>query len=248
MGKENISIEFNQVTKSYPLYHHISSGLKSLLLNPLKFYSFLKDKNYTAIEDISFYVNKGECLGLIGKNGAGKSTSLGLMAGVLRPSSGNVMVNGRVAAMLELGGGFHPDLTGLNNIYLNAILLGLTKKEVDEKINDIVSFSELEEFINEPIRIYSSGMLARLGFSIISQINPEILIIDEVLAVGDAKFQHKCLKVIESFKNNGVTVVIVSHNTDDIKKYCDKVAWFENHKLRAFGNCLDIIQQYELTI
>ncbi|MGX9418676.1 ABC transporter ATP-binding protein [Vibrio sp. WJH972] len=244
-SRSNCAIEFCDVTKSYPLYHHISMGLKGLIFNPQKIKSFLKDKKFTAIENVSFSVEKGDCLGIVGKNGAGKSTSLGLMAGVIIPSNGIVRVNGRVAAMLELGGGFHPDLTGRDNIYLNAILLGLTKHEVDLIIEDIIEFSELGEFINEPIRIYSSGMLARLGFSVISKIEPDIIIIDEVLAVGDSSFQKKCLDVIKDFIRKKITVVIVSHNIDDIRKHCNKVAWFEEHRLKVFGNSSDVIKQYE---
>ncbi len=243
-NQDDIAIEFTNVTKSYPLYHNISSGLKGLILNPKKILNFFSEKKYTAIENVSFSIKKGDCVGIIGKNGAGKSTSLGLMAGVLKPSHGSVRVTGRVAAMLELGGGFHPDLTGRENIYLNAILLGLTKREVDDVVEGIIEFSELGDFINEPIRIYSSGMLARLGFSVISRIEPDILIIDEVLTVGDNSFQKKCSDVIKTFISKKITVIIVSHNINDIKNYCNKVAWFEENKLKEFGRCSDVIFQY----
>lgn len=237
-------IEFCNVTKEYPLYHHIGSGIKDLLFHPRRAISLLKGRKYLSIEDISFQVNKGESVALIGRNGAGKSTSLGLVAGVLKPSKGEVKVKGRVASMLELGGGFHPELTGRENIKLNATLLGLRRKEVNKRLEDIIAFSELGDFIDEPIRVYSSGMLAKLGFSVISQVDPDVLIIDEVLAVGDITFQRKCMKTINDFKARGVTILFVSHNMEDVKKICDKVIWVENHRLKAMGDADPIVEQY----
>ncbi|KAJ9432535.1 lipopolysaccharide transport system ATP-binding protein [Candidatus Pantoea symbiotica] len=240
-----IAIEFDKVTKRYPLYHHIGSGIKELIFNPKRALSLLSGRSYLAIEDISFQIKKGESVALIGRNGAGKSTSLGLVAGVIKPSEGKVNVTGRVASMLELGGGFHPELTGRENIRLNATLLGLRKKEINAKINEIIEFSELGEFIDEPIRVYSSGMLAKLGFSVITQVDPEILIIDEVLAVGDISFQKKCIDVINEFKKKGVTILFVSHSMGDISKVCDKVIWIENHKIRRIGESTQVIQEYK---
>ena len=239
-----IAIEFKNVSKSYPLYHHIGSGVKDLIFHPGRALSLLKGRKYKAIEDISFIVNKGEAVALIGRNGAGKSTSLGLVTGVIRPSSGSVITHGRIASMLELGGGFHPELTGRENIILNATLLGLRKKKALEKLKDIIEFSELGSFIDEPIRVYSSGMLAKLGFSVISQVDPDILIIDEVLAVGDVSFQRKCIETIREFKKRGTTILFVSHNMSDVEKICDKVIWIENHKLQAVGKADVIIPQY----
>lgn len=233
-------IEVNNVQKAYPLYHHINSGIKNLILHPSKFIKHLKQSRYLALDDISFSIDKGESVALIGKNGAGKSTMLSLLAGVLKPDKGIVKTTGRIASMLELGGGFHPELTGRENIRLNATLLGLTKKEVENKIDDIILFSELDDFIDQPIRIYSSGMLAKLGFSVISCVDPDILIVDEVLAVGDYEFSKKCLNVINNFKSKGVTIFLVSHNMDDVKKFCDKVIWIENHKVKEIGS-VDIV-------
>ncbi|MCW0306897.1 ABC transporter ATP-binding protein [Pantoea ananatis] len=238
-------IEFSNVTKRYPLYHHLGSGVKELLFNPKRAIGLLKGKSYLAIENISFKVEKGEAVALIGRNGAGKSTSLGLVAGVLRPTEGTVTVKGRVASMLELGGGFHPELTGRENIVLNATLLGLRRKELKGKIDKIIEFSELGEFIDEPIRVYSSGMLAKLGFSVITQVDPDILIIDEVLAVGDISFQKKCIETINEFRNKGVTILFVSHNLGDVEKVCDRVIWIENHKLKQSGNCKQVIDSYK---
>ncbi|BEO79872.1 hypothetical protein SMTE5_09030 [Serratia marcescens] len=240
----SVAIEFKNVTKRYPLYHHIGSGIKELIFNPRRALSLLSGRSYLAIEDISFQVQKGESVALIGRNGAGKSTSLGLVAGVMKPSSGSVHVVGRVASMLELGGGFHPELTGRENIRLNATLLGLRRKELKQRLDKIIEFSELGEFIDEPIRVYSSGMLAKLGFSVITQVNPDILIIDEVLAVGDIAFQRKCINTINEFKRKGVTILFVSHNLDDVEKICDKVIWIENHKMKSIGDAHSIISQY----
>lgn len=241
----SIVIEFQNVTKSYPLYHHIGSGIKELIFNPRRALSLLTGRSYLAIENINFTVNKGESVALIGRNGAGKSTSLGLVAGVMKPSSGQVNVVGRVASMLELGGGFHPELTGRENITLNAILLGLRRKELKQRMDKIIEFSELGEFIDEPIRVYSSGMLAKLGFSVISQVDPDILIIDEVLAVGDIAFQRKCLATINDFKRKGVTILFVSHNLSDVEKVCDKVIWIENHRLKDMGEASTVIAAYK---
>ncbi|MBL5824651.1 ABC transporter ATP-binding protein [Serratia fonticola] len=241
----SVVIEFKNVTKRYPLYHHIGSGIKELIFNPRRALSLLTGRSYLAIDDISFQVKKGESVALIGRNGAGKSTSLGLVAGVMRPSSGTVSVTGRVASMLELGGGFHPELTGRENIRLNAILLGLRRKELKERLDKIIEFSELGDFIDEPIRVYSSGMLAKLGFSVITQVDPDILIIDEVLAVGDISFQRKCLKTIDEFKKKGVTILFVSHNLADVEKVCDKVIWIENHKMREMGDAQLVISHYK---
>ncbi|WP_454877803.1 ABC transporter ATP-binding protein [Serratia inhibens] len=241
----SIAIEFKNVTKRYPLYHHIGSGIKELIFNPRRAFNLLRGRSYLAIGDISFQVQKGESVALIGRNGAGKSTSLGLVAGVMRPTSGTVSVQGRVASMLELGGGFHPELTGRENIRLNATLLGLRRKELKERLDKIIEFSELGDFIDEPIRVYSSGMLAKLGFSVITQVDPDILIIDEVLAVGDISFQRKCLNTIGEFKAKGVTILFVSHNLADVEKICDKVIWIENHKMREIGDAKTVISHYK---
>lgn len=238
-------IVFNNVTKKYPLYHHIGSGIKELLFHPKRALNLFRGRQYLAIENISFTVNKGEAVALIGRNGAGKSTSLGLVAGVIKPTAGQVSTRGRVASMLELGGGFHPELTGRENIYLNATLLGLRRKEVQQRIDKIIEFSELGQFIDEPIRVYSSGMLAKLGFSVITQVDPDVLIIDEVLAVGDIAFQAKCIKTIREFKSRGVTILFVSHNMKDVEKICDRVVWIENHKLKQIGAAKEIVEQYK---
>lgn len=238
------TIVFAGVSKTYPMYHHVHGGLKNFAFRARKSLKALRSEAYTAIHDISFSVKRGQCLGVVGRNGAGKSTLLGLAAGVIRPSKGQVSVNGRVAPMLELGGGFHPDLTGRENIMLNGVLMGMRRAKVRATMGRIIEFSGLGEFIDEPIRIYSSGMLAKLGFSVITQIDPEILIVDEVLAVGDFEFQKKCRAEIDSFRKRGVTILLVSHSMDDIAAVCDRVIWIENHRIRMSGAPDQIIRQY----
>lgn len=241
----NNVIEFINVTKHYPLYHHIGSGIKELLFNPGKALMLLRGKNYMAIKNVSFTIQKGESVALIGRNGAGKSTALGLVTGVLKPTTGKVKVKGRVASMLELGGGFHPELTGRENIKLNATLLGLRQREIKQRIENIIEYSELGDFIDEPIRVYSSGMLAKLGFSVMSQVEPDILIIDEVLSVGDISFQRKCIHTINDFKHKGVTILFVSHNMENVRQVCDRVIWIENNTVKMNGNTCEVTTAFE---
>ncbi|MBI4690162.1 MAG: ABC transporter ATP-binding protein [Nitrospirae bacterium] len=215
-------ITFENVTKSYHLYHNVIGGVKNFLFDIPKAISSIKNSRFEALHNISFEVYRGETIGVMGRNGAGKSTILGLIAGVLKPSKGRVSVNGRISPLLELGAGFNSELTGRENIILNGVLLGLTRAEVINKMHDIIEFSELAEFIDQPIRVYSSGMVARLGFSVAIHTNPDILLVDEILAVGDVEFQKKCYKKMLDFKKKGVTIVLVSHSPDDIEKFCDR--------------------------
>ncbi len=228
-------IIFDKVSKSYPLYHHITGGIKNFLLHLPKAVHGMKNSRFEALRNISFEVLRGETLGIIGRNGAGKSTTLGLIAGVLKPSKGRITVKGKVSPLLELGGGFHSELTGKENVLLNGVLLGLTRNEVSRKMDEIVEFSEIGDFITQPIRTYSSGMLARLGFSVIAHLEPEILLIDEILAVGDLEFQNKCFNKMMEFKNRGVTIVFVSHSMKDIKRICDRAMWIEAHTMKMIG-------------
>lgn len=238
-------IEFEQVWKYYPLYYHITGGVKRLLFNlPEAIKSFRKTR-YLALEDISFQVYRGETFGIIGKNGAGKSTTLSLMAGVIKTSQGNISIKGRISPLLELGMGFQPELTGQENIILNGILLGMTRREVRKKIDEIIEFSELGDFIEQPIRTYSSGMLARLGFSVVAHLDPEILLVDEILAVGDIAFQKKCLNKIETFREQGVTIVFVSHGMKDIQRICNRVALFDKGRLIKIGHPEEATETYE---
>ncbi len=238
-----IRVKFENVTKYYTLLN--TGGIKHFILNFFKEYKKIKSNRFLALENISFEVKDKDVVGIIGKNGAGKSTTLGLIAGVLKPTSGRVEVNGRIAPLLELGAGFHPDLTGRENVILNGILLGMTKKEILSKLDSIIEFSELGEFIDQPIRIYSSGMLSRLGFSVAVHTNPDILLIDEVLSVGDFKFQEKSKNKIYEFKEKGKTIIFVSHDIGMVEELCDKVILIHEHKLLYQGDVKKGVELYE---
>ncbi len=237
-------IIFDHVNKSYPLYHHITGGLKRFLFNLPKAVNSMKNSRFEALRDISFYVEKGESFGIIGRNGAGKSTTLGLIAGVLKPSRGTVTVRGRVSPLLELGAGFQPELSGRENILLNGVLSGLSRKTVSSKLGQIIEFSELGDFIDQPVRTYSSGMVAKLGFSVLANLDPEILLIDEVLAVGDIEFQKKCVNKMAEFRKKGVTIVFVSHGMAQVEKICDRILWIDGHEAKMTGDPRDVIAGY----
>ena len=228
----------------------ISSVLKSPFTNfkNLKKLSNFSDQNSDdilwAINDISFEIKTGDVLGVIGSNGAGKSTLLKLIAQITNPTNGRILLNGRVASLLEVGTGFHPDLTGRENIYLNGTILGMTKKEIDSKFEEIVNFSGIDKFIDTPIKRYSSGMTVRLAFSVAAFLEPEILLIDEVLAVGDIKFQKKCLGKMEDISSQGRTILFVSHNISAVKNLCNKGLLLENGKLKYFGDIEIAIKKY----
>lgn len=197
-----------------------------------------------ALRDITFAVEKGDTVGLIGPNGAGKSTLLKLIARILEPSSGQIMAKGRVSTLLELGAGFHPELTGRENVYLNGSILGLTRKEIAEKFDELVAFAELQRFIDVPVKHYSSGMYIRLGFAVAIHVHPEILLIDEVLAVGDESFQGKCLVRISELQAQGVTILYVSHNLDSVRKVCSRALWLDEGVIRADGSPETVIERY----
>lgn len=237
------AILFDKVSKHFPHYHHVKGGIKHFIVNFGEAMRSLRHPPREVLTEVSFTIRKGETFGIIGRNGAGKSTSLSLIAGVIRPSSGMVTVRGRVSPLLELGAGFHPELTGRENVILNGVLLGLSRKAVARKMEQIVEFAEMEEFIDQPTRTYSSGMLARLGFSVAAHSDPEILILDEVLAVGDQHFQKKCMDKMSEFKQNGVTIVLVSHSMDDIRSVCTSVGWIDNHAMKI-GAVEEVIAAY----
>ncbi len=241
---KDVVVSFNNVSKSYKLNNPVTAGIKNFVINFKHVMRTIRDSSFHVIKNISFEVYRGETFGIIGRNGAGKSTILGLIARVLWPDRGEIIVNGKVSPLLELGAGFHPDLTGRENIILNGLLLGLTKRRILEKMQDIIEFAELGEFIDQPVRIYSSGMLARLGFSIVITLNPEILLVDEILAVGDIKFQQKCISEIMKFKKEKVTMIIVSHSMSDIQKLCDRVMWIENGTIRMIDKPEKVVSSY----
>ena len=238
------AVSFEDVYKEYPFYQHITAGFKSFIFNLPKSIASLKKTKFIALKGLSFEVKKGETFGIIGRNGSGKSTILGLIAGVIRQDKGFIKTNGKISSLLELGAGFHTDLSGIENIILNGILMGNTKEEMLNKADEIIKFSELGDFIYQPLRTYSSGMQVRLGFSVAVHIEPEILLLDEALAVGDVGFQEKCLKKMTEFKESGATIIIVSHDMMPISKLCDKAMWIDSGSIMANGKPKEVTEQY----
>jgi lipopolysaccharide transport system ATP-binding protein len=232
-------IEFHNVSKKY----HRHAGQMLLRNHLTRFFSRQREVPFYALRRVSFSVERGESLAVIGGNGAGKSTLLGLVAGIAKPDEGSVAVNGQVAALLELGSGFHPDLTGRENVRLNAALLGLSRKQTAAAFEAIVEFSGIRDFIDEPLRTYSTGMMMRLAFSVAINRDPEILLIDEVLAVGDASFQAKCIEKIHSFRKAGKTLLFVSH-TPMIHQLCDRALWLDHGELILSGPATDVSAAY----
>ena len=230
MKPEN-AIEVHDITKKFKVYMDKGRTLKEIVL-------FSKRRKYEerkVLKGISFEVKRGEAIGLIGHNGCGKSTTLKLLTKIMYPDSGTIEMRGRVSSLIELGAGFHPDMSGRQNIYTNASIFGLTRKEIDERLNDIIAFSELEEFIDNPVRTYSSGMYMRLAFSIAINVDADILLIDEILAVGDSNFQAKCYNKLREIKANGATIVIVSHALGQIEQICEESIWIHEGRIRARG-------------
>ncbi len=238
------AVTFKDVYKEYPFYQHITAGFKSFLFHLPKSLASLKKTRFIALKGISFEVEKGEVFGIIGRNGSGKSTILGLTAGVMKPDRGSVKAHGKISSLLELGAGFHPELSGLENIILNGILSGNTREDMMKKLGAIVEFSELGDFVYQPLRTYSSGMHARLGFSVAVHINPEILLVDEALAVGDLNFKEKCNRKMKELMESGATVIIVSHDMPAIAELCNRVAWIDNGTIMKIGSAREVINEY----
>lgn len=239
-------IVIDNVTQIYQKYssRHRFKTFKSALLKGDFFRSLKPDERVTALDGVSFSVPRGTTYGVIGENGSGKSTLLKLVAGIAKPTQGTVTVVGKVSALIELGAGFHPEITGRENVYINGIMLGLNKKEINDKFDEIVRFAELEDFIDAPVKTYSSGMYMRLGFSIAINVNPEILLIDEVLAVGDAAFVPRCLDRIDDFRRRKKTILFVSHDLSTVEKICDKVVWLKDGKVITMGEPKRVIDTY----
>lgn len=235
------AITLKNISKKYVLSRERPLLLKNLFIPS-------KKEEIWALKDISLEIKKGETIGIIGENGSGKSTLLKIISGITTPTSGKVEVNGRVASLIELGAGFQPDLTGKENVYLNGTLLGLTKKEIDKKYKEIVDFADIGEFIDQPVRTYSSGMTVRLGFSVAIHLDPDILLIDEVLAVGDEEFQQKCLTIINQFKELNKTLIFVSHDMNLIHDICPKAIWIKKGIIRMFKETQRVIRSYSIGI
>ena len=234
------AIEIERVTKNFRLYHQKPSSLKERIFR----FRRIRWEPFTALDDISLDIEAGTTVGLLGHNGSGKSTLLKCMAGILQPTSGSVRTVGRMAALLELGAGFHPELSGRENVYLNGSILGLKRVEVDRVFDDIVAFAELEQFIDTPVKHYSSGMYIRLGFAVAINVDPEILLVDEVLSVGDEAFQRKCIDKVKTFQAEGRTIVVVTHAADMVRQMCDKAAALEHGKLVAQGSPNEVIREF----
>jgi ABC-type polysaccharide/polyol phosphate transport system ATPase subunit len=240
------AIEVRNVSRVYQKYsvRHRFQTFKSALLRGDFFKSLESDELVTALDRVSLKVAQGTTFGVIGENGSGKSTLLKIVAGIAKPTLGTVRVQGKVAALIELGAGFHPEISGRENVFINGIMLGLSKREINQKFEEIVRFAELEEFIDAPVKTYSSGMYMRLGFSIAINVNPDVLLIDEVLAVGDASFVPKCLDRIDDFRRRKKTILFVSHDLPTVEKICDRVAWLKAGRIQALGEPKRIIDAY----
>ena len=241
--EKDIAIKVTHVSKDFKLYYDRSHTLKEKLL----FFSPKnkeKDHILHVLKDINLDVKKGESVALIGTNGSGKSTLLKLMTKIIYPNKGRITTDGKLTSLLELGAGFHEDFTGRENIYFNASIFGLTRKEIDQKIDDIIEFSELHDFIDNPVRTYSSGMYMRLAFSVAINVQADILLIDEILAVGDHHFQEKCFKKLMDLKKSGKTIVIVTHDKNQVKRFCDRAVWLYNGEVRMDGKVDEVLEEY----
>lgn len=240
---KDIAIEVNDVSMHFNLMVERVDSIKEYVIKLVK--GNLLYNNFVALSHVSFTVKKGEIVGLVGLNGAGKSTLLKIIAGVLKPTSGEVTVKGSIAPLIEVGAGFDPELTARENVYLNGAILGHDRKFMDSKFDEIIDFAELQNFVDVPVKNFSSGMYARLGFAIATMVQPDILIVDEVLSVGDYKFQKKCEDRIQAMLDKGVTVVLVSHDISMIEKLCTKVVWLEHGHLRDIGPTAKVCKEYE---
>jgi ABC-type polysaccharide/polyol phosphate transport system ATPase subunit len=236
-------VSLQGVSKKFILHHHKVSRLKEQIIDLLKGTRYISEE-FWALKDITFTVDRGETVGIIGENGSGKSTLLQLLAGILVPDKGKLEVKGKVAPLIELGAGFNPELTGRENIYLNGSILGLKRKEINQKLEDIIAFSGLQRFIDQPVKNYSSGMYMRLAFSISIHVDPDILLVDEILAVGDLPFQQECFKRIQDFKNKGKTIILVSHDLHTLSTFCDWTLLLHKGEVIAQGNTQDVIARY----
>ncbi len=238
--KDGNAIEVHDLTKSFKVYFDKGHTMKEKIL-------FRRRRSYEerkVLNGISFEVKKGEAIGLIGHNGCGKSTTLKLLTRIMYPDGGTIEMKGRISSLIELGAGFHPDMSGRENIYINAAIFGLTKSEIDRRLDGIIEFSELEEFIDNPVRTYSSGMYMRLAFSVAINVDADILLIDEILAVGDAAFQAKCFNKLREIKERGTTIVIVSHSLSQIEQICERSYWIDNGRIRKMGRPARVHPEY----
>ena len=243
MTDREIAIKVDNVCKTFRIPHEKISSLRGAFVNLFKTNGY---EEFNALDDVSFEVKKGEFFGIIGRNGSGKSTLLKILAGIYQPDKGKVKVNGLISPFLELGIGFNPELSGRDNVFLNAAVLGLSRKQIEEKFDDIVNFSELRKFIDQKIKNYSSGMQVRLAFSVAIHANREILLMDEVLAVGDSNFQSKCLEEFNKYRELGKTVILVSHDLPTVRKYCDRVMLLRDGRVEIISDSEAAVEKYRL--
>ncbi len=235
-----LAIEFSRVSKSYSIYAAPGDRLKELAcFNRRRFHT-----DYWALRNLSFEVRRGETFCVVGENGSGKSTLLQICAGILQPTSGTAMVNGRVAALLELGAGFNPEFSGRDNVYLNGAILGLSTKDMDQRFGEIEAFAEIGDFINQPVKTYSSGMIVRLAFAVAIHLDPEILLVDEALSVGDIYFRQRCMRKVHELRSRGITILFVSHSTSDVKALGDRAIWLERGHTMAIGKTELVVSKY----
>ena len=240
MLKKDIAIKVNDMTKSFKLYSDKPNTMKERLVRGFK----NKNEVHTVLKNVNLEIKKGETVALIGVNGSGKSTLLKLMTKIIFPNKGTVETQGKLTSLLELGAGFHPDFTGRENIFFNAAIFGLTKKEIEDRLDTIIEFSELGEFIDSPIRTYSSGMYMRLAFAVAINVDADILLIDEILAVGDQHFQDKCIAKMKELKNEGKTMVFVTHSMATVKQFCNRAVWLCNGEIKMDGDPEKVTEQY----
>ncbi len=239
------AIELVNVSKIYRRYGgHQFATLKSALLHRSILRDLQPSETFPALTDVSFVVPKGSTYGVIGRNGSGKSTALKLVAGITKPTSGTVRVAGRISALIELGAGFHPEISGRENVFINGIMLGLSKREIHERFDEIVEFAELQEFIDAPVKTYSSGMYMRLGFAVAIHVDPDVLLVDEVLAVGDEGFTHKCLDKFAEFRRRGRTILLVTHSLNLVERFCDDALWLDSGQAKAHGDPKRVVGAY----
>lgn len=241
MKKEQYSIVVDNVYKTFNVFLDKSNTIKESLLSLFK---RNQRENRVVLDGVSLKVKKGECVALIGVNGSGKSTLLKLMTKIIYPNKGKIITNGKLTSLLELGAGFHPDFSGRENIYFNASIFGLTKKEIDNRLDKIIEFSELGSYIDNPVRTYSSGMYMRLAFSVAINVDAEILLVDEILSVGDQHFQEKCLNKMKELRNEGKTMVFVTHSMGQVKELCNRAVWLSNGKIKMDGNPDEVVEAY----
>jgi ABC-2 type transport system ATP-binding protein len=233
----------DDVWKRFQLRENRANGISKMLNSGLS-RGGPREKEFWALREISFGIKENESFGIIGVNGSGKSTMLKMLTGTMSPTRGKIAVKGRKSSLIELGAGFHPDFSGRDNVYLNGLILGLSKNDISRKFDDIVAFAELEKFIDVPVKYYSSGMYARLGFSVAVAVEPDVLIIDEILAVGDIGFRAKCMEKIVEMQSSGVTVILVSHALGDVERVCSRAMWIDHGQMMAYGAAKDVAYQY----